>query len=186
MMLKLVRDRLNSYVPKTIKDVDWACAGVLIPILEKEGDLFILLTKRTEEVNVHKGEVSFPGGMCEATDKDTMTTALRECEEEVGIDRRDIEVIGRLDDTRTITGFLITPYVGLVPYPYPFKTNPKEVSYLIFLPFNELLKADPSFEQAEHMNRIHRVPAIYYNGDKIWGATCRMLLRLRDIVTNRC
>jgi 8-oxo-dGTP pyrophosphatase MutT (NUDIX family) len=72
-------------------------------------------------VNVHKGEVSFPGGMCEATDNDTMTTALRECEEEVGVNRKDVEIIGRIDDMRTITGFLITPYVGLIPYPYPFK-----------------------------------------------------------------
>ena len=134
-----------------------------------------MLTKRTDTVRHHKGEVSFPGGMFEATDRDLEHTAFREVEEEIGVQFGDVEVIGRLDDSWTYTGFVISPFVGVIPHPYEFFPNPGEVAHLIFLPYSHLRGVDLVPEQ---WGQFH------YNGDRIWGATCRILLRFRDIVEN--
>ncbi len=181
-MLAPLKERLRPYKAKSIESPKALCAGVIIPLFEKDGHLFILLTKRTEEVRVHKGEVSFPGGMCEESDIDVMDTALRECCEEIGVSGRDVEIVGRLDDMMTLTGFVITPYVGLIPYPYTFTPNPREVAYLIYLPLETLMTAVPEYEEATYDGRTMRVPSIYFGGDRIWGATCRLLLQLRQII----
>ncbi len=130
----------------------------------------------------HKGEISFPGGMYETVDGDTLTTAIRECHEEIGVKETDIEIVGRLDDMSTFTGFVITPYVGLIPFPYDFKLNPGEVEYLIYLPVPHLLKAELKMETVEFQGGLTRAPAIYYEGERIWGATCRILMQLRKII----
>jgi 8-oxo-dGTP pyrophosphatase MutT (NUDIX family) len=181
-MLTDIREKLKRYAPKTIEGPNTICAGVMIPIFEKEGTPYILLTKRTDTVRLHKGEVSFPGGMCEEEDDGTMGTALRECCEEIGVVRKDIEIVGRLDDMYTLTGFVITPYAGIIPYPYTFRINPIEVAYLICLPLSRLMEANPLRERAEYEGDFQMVPSIYYNGDRIWGATCRILLQFRQII----
>lgn len=183
-MIELIKERLKGYNGKRIECPYFLCAGVIIPIFEDNGEVFILLTKRSDKVSIHKGEVSFPGGMCEEDDADTLVTALRECCEEIGVKKNDVDIIGRLDDMITLTGFVITPYVGIIPYPYNFKTNPDEVAYLIFLPLKVLLETKPIMESAEYNGRFEMVPSIHYNGDRIWGATCRILMRLRHIIEN--
>jgi hypothetical protein len=87
-----------------------------------------------------------------------------------------------MDDMYTMTGFVITPYVGIIPYPYEFRTNPAEVAYLIYLPLDFLMKAAPVMEEAAHDGRIDRVPSFHYEGDRVWGATCRILLKLKGIL----
>ena len=159
-------------------------AGVVIPLFEKDGDLSFLLTKRSDSVRYHTGEVSFPGGMYEETDGDIMNTALRECSEEIGVRRDDVEIIGRLDDVYTLTGFVITPFVGIIPHPYEFRMSPKEVAYIITLPYSYLKEARPVLEIAEHNGKAQKVQSIHYNGDRIWGATCRMLLQFQRIIEN--
>jgi len=181
-MISLIKEKLNSYAGKTIESPQDICAGVMMPIFEKDGEVFIVLTKRTDTVRMHKGEVSFPGGMCEDEDSSKLHTALRECCEEIGLKQDDVKVIGKLDDMITLTGFVITPYVGIMPYPYSFMTNPQEVAYLIYLPLKLLMETDPVMEQAEHEGRVEQVPSFYYNGDRIWGATCRILLNFRKIL----
>lgn len=181
-MIGFIRERLKYYEGIKIESHHFMCAGVIIPLFEENGEVFIVLTKRSEKVRFHKGEVSFPGGMCEDYDGDTLNTALRECCEEIGVKRRDIEILGRLDDMVTLTGFVITPYVGVIPYPYKFKTNPDEVAYLIFFPINKLMEIKIGMESASYEGRFEMVPSIYYNGDRIWGATCRILMRLRHIL----
>jgi 8-oxo-dGTP pyrophosphatase MutT (NUDIX family) len=183
-MLTQLRDRLKTYKARSVESPKALCAGVVIPLFEKEGRLFIILTKRTEQVRVHKGEVSFPGGMCEESDIDVMSTALRECCEEIGVSGKDVEIIGRLDDMMTLTGFVITPYVGIIPYPYTFTANPQEVDYLIYLPLETLMAANPEYQEASYDGRTMSVPSIYFGGDRIWGATCRLLLQLRQIIEN--
>ncbi|MBA4418218.1 MAG: CoA pyrophosphatase [Syntrophus sp. (in: bacteria)] len=181
-MFSIIRDRLNGYKEKEIESSAGTCAGVVIPLFEKDGEVHILLTRRTDTVSHHKGEVSFPGGMCDDEDGNTMNTALRECCEEIGVRRKDIEIIGKMDDMYTVTGFVITPYVGIIPYPYPFKANPLEVAYLIYLPLEYLKGAIPLIEEVEHEGRVYNVPSFYYKEDRIWGATCRMLLRFKGII----
>ncbi|HOJ42641.1 MAG TPA: CoA pyrophosphatase [Syntrophorhabdaceae bacterium] len=181
-MIEIIREKLKYYEGKRIEGHCFICAGVIIPLFEHNNEVFIVLTKRSDKVRFHKAEVSFPGGMCEDYDNDTLNTALRECCEEIGVKKHDVEILGRLDDMITLTGFVITPYVGVIPYPYRFKTNPDEVAYLIFFPIKMLMEAKPEMESADHEGRIEMVPSIYYNGDRIWGATCRILLRLRHIL----
>jgi 8-oxo-dGTP pyrophosphatase MutT (NUDIX family) len=181
-MITLIRERLKSYQAKRVECKSTIMAGVIIPLFEKDEDCFFLLTKRTDEVRFHKGEVSFPGGMYEQTDKDIMDTALRECNEEIGVKKNDVEIIGRLDDVYTLTGFVITPYVGIIPHPYEFRTSPKEVAYIITLPYAYLKEATPVLEVARHDGRSQEVQSLHYNGDRIWGATCRMLLQFQKII----
>ena len=154
----------------------------MVPLFQKEDGLHIVLTKRTDEMRAHPGEISFPGGMYEERDADTMKTALRECCEEIGVRASDVEIIGRMDDERTLTGFVITPYVGIIPYPYAFKISQKEVAYLVHLPFELLRSCNLVREQTEYRGRVETIDALYYNGERIWGATCRMLLKLKRIV----
>ncbi len=182
MFLSRIRQRLEGYRPRQLECVTQIRASVLVPLFEKENVLHVLLTKRTERVKAHPGEISFPGGMYEETDADTRKTALRECCEEVGVKAGDVEIVGRLDDLVTLTGFVITPYVGIIPYPYSFKINTIEVAYLIYLPFEHLTTTDLAHEQIEYGGRIETIDCIYYNGERIWGATCRMLLKLKRIV----
>lgn len=181
-MISRIRKVLAAYKPQDIQCVRSMWAGVVMPIYETENDLHIILTKRAQTVTNHKGEVSFPGGMYEDNDEDRMATAMRECCEEIGVKHQDLEIIGRIDDTYTMTGFCVRPYVGVIPFPYPFSPNPKEVAYVISLPFGFLSNIKPFLEDAERAGHVEKVPAFYYQGDRIWGATCRMLLRLRWIV----
>ena len=104
-------------------------AAVLLPLFRNATDYHLLFTKRTETVRQHKGQVSFPGGSFEPADGDLQTTALRESYEEVGIQPEHVTILGRLDDLATFsTSFTISPFVGLIPYPYPFRPNPLEVA----------------------------------------------------------
>jgi 8-oxo-dGTP pyrophosphatase MutT (NUDIX family) len=181
-MISLIKEKLSHYTAKTLEGPQHICAGVMVPIFEKNGDTFIVLTKRTETVKAHKGEVSFPGGMCEDEDGSKLNTALRECCEEIGLKKDDVRIIGKLDDMITLTGFVISPYVGIMPYPYTFNTNPQEVAYIILLPLRFLMEVNPLIEEAEYEGKVEQVPSFYYNGDRIWGATCRMLLQFRKIL----
>jgi len=182
-MVNLLRRRLSAFRPSLQPHRDRrVCASVLIPVIETSAGPHILLTRRTNTVKYHKGEVSFPGGVYEEDDEDTLTTAVRECSEEIGVRPEDVEIVGRLDDMNTFTGFVITPYVGIIPYPYAFTLNPREVAYLIYLPLPFLTKSELQIETTEFGGGTVQAPAIYYEGERIWGATCRMLLQLRDII----
>ena len=181
-MISHIRERLAAYKPQDINCVRSIWASVIIPIHEIDNELYITLTKRAQTVRHHKGEVSFPGGMFEEKDEDRMVTAIRECCEEIGVKEKDLEILGRIDDMYTMTGFCIRPYVASIPYPYAFKTNPKEVAYIISLPFRILRNVSPILEEAELRGHVEMVPSFYFEGNRIWGATCRILLRLRWII----
>jgi 8-oxo-dGTP pyrophosphatase MutT (NUDIX family) len=154
----------------------------MLPLFEKGNDLHILLTKRTDRMKAHPGEISFPGGMYEEADVDTMKTALRECHEEIGVRSGDVEIVGRLDDMTTLSGIVITPYVGIIPYPYKFRISQKEVAYLVYLPFEHLRESKPVREQIEYGGKAETIDCIYYNGEKIWGATCRILTAFKQLL----
>ncbi|HOC45107.1 MAG: CoA pyrophosphatase [Syntrophorhabdaceae bacterium] len=178
-MLDIIKQSIMNYRPRRIPFDEDIRAAVALLLLEREGEVFTVLTKRTETVRHHKGEVSFPGGMFEPGDLDLESTALRESHEEIGIDPGCVEIIGSLDDSWTYTGFIITPYVGIVNSPYELITNPREVAYLIFLPYSHL--------KDDRFSPVKRGPgwtSFRFNGDRIWGATCRVLMHFRDIIEN--
>ena len=117
-MVEHIRDALASFRPRRIERDGLPRAAVLIAVYE-EGEPCVLLTVRTEMVEHHKGQISFPGGAQDPEDADLTATALRESEEEIGLERADVEVWGQLDDIVTISNFIVSPYVGRVTKPAP-------------------------------------------------------------------
>ncbi len=161
-----------------------APAAVLIPLCQNSGESYIIFTKRNELLNYHSGQISFPGGGWQEGDADMLETALRECWEEIGLQPDAVEVLGELDDMPTYTtNFLITPYVGFIPYPYNFLIRPEEVEEIIEVPLNVLLDAR-NFREELHPIEGVLVPHYFfdYGSRVIWGATARILKQFLEIV----
>lgn len=174
---------LNNRPRQSIDRTGLRPAGVLLPLFRKNDETHILLTKRTDKVDQHKGQISFPGGAFSVEDMDCLTTALRETEEEIGIEMDLIEVLGELDQVVTMTDFRICPYVGIIPYPYPFKLSPFEVDRLIELPLDYLLEHAEVKETTFTLQGKPFVNLVLdYQGDIIWGATARILKNFMDIL----
>ncbi|HJV51994.1 MAG TPA: CoA pyrophosphatase [Noviherbaspirillum sp.] len=156
-------------------------ASVLLPIIERDGGLTLLLTQRTAHLNDHAGQVSLPGGRVDDIDTSTVETALRETEEEVGLHRRHIEVLGTLPDYITGTGFRVTPVVSLVQPPFELRADPFEVAEMFEVPLAFLMNG------MNHQRRTIELPngggrrtfyAMPYQRFFIWGATAGMLRNL--------
>jgi 8-oxo-dGTP pyrophosphatase MutT (NUDIX family) len=154
-------------------------AAVLVPVVRSESTFDLLFTKRTETVETHKGQISFPGGMTDVSDNDIIHTALRETDEEIGLAPSSIEIIGLLDDMATPTGFIITPVVGIIAALPPLRLNKEEVAEVFRVKLDFF--ATPSSgrtELREFRGRKHEV--WYYDcGDHvIWGATAMIIRSL--------
>jgi 8-oxo-dGTP pyrophosphatase MutT (NUDIX family) len=115
-------------------DVFYRCAAVLIPLMWCRGEWLVLFTRRTERVESHKGQVSFPGGACDEGETTPEQTALRETHEEIGVHPKDVRVLGRMKSLITISDYRVTPVVGVIPYPYAFKTAGYEVARVFTIP----------------------------------------------------
>ncbi len=160
------------------------CAAVLIPLLFKAGEWHVLVTQRTQTVGHHKGQISFPGGACEPDDGDLLTTALRETYEEIGVAPEKVEVLGALDDFGTVTSFVVTPFVGVIPSPVEYRLNKDEVEDTIEVPISFFCEPDHlRVEPREHQGRIHEVLYWDYGRHTIWGATASMLRSFLDLVS---
>jgi len=158
-------------------------SAVLAPIYKKDGEYHIVLTKRTQDVMYHKGQISFPGGAYDKEDGDLAATALREVFEEIGVRAEDVEILGILDDETTYTSkYIITPFVGAIPYPYKFKVNRREVEELIEVPVSALLNpASYSPETVDDEGKHHPWGHYIYRNHRITGITARMLKQLLDL-----
>ncbi|OGO52909.1 MAG: hypothetical protein A2148_00445 [Chloroflexi bacterium RBG_16_68_14] len=177
-MLSHIRDALASYSPKRIERDGLPRAAVLIPIYESHGTPHVLLTLRTESVEHHKGQISFPGGAQDIGDEDLVATALRETEEEIGLRREHVEVWGRLDEIITVSNFIVTPYVGRVTgaAPYPFAPNDIEVAELLAVPLPHLhAPSTLNHEPRPWRDRLVPPPSYSFGEHLVWGATARML-----------
>ena len=160
-------------------------AAVLVPIVERAEGLTIILTQRTEHLADHAGQVSFPGGRIEDHDADEVAAALRETEEEIGLPRSHVRVVGRLDDYETGTGFLVTPIVGLVRPPFPIERDEFEVAEVFEVPLSFILEpANHELRSGVFGGRRRHYYVLPYEDHFIWGATAGMLInlyeRLRD------
>jgi 8-oxo-dGTP pyrophosphatase MutT (NUDIX family) len=183
----IIRDLLNRRVPKPIEDqaAYFKRAAVLIPLFQTPSEYRILFTKRADSVEAHKGQISFPGGRIEEEDGSPLETALREAEEEIGLSRKDVTVLGQMDDARTVSSnYLVHPFVGLIPYPYEFKTSALEVKELLEVPFELFLSGDSAggdtpvvYEGGTYYGVAYR-----YQGEVIWGATARIMQNLVNLV----
>jgi 8-oxo-dGTP pyrophosphatase MutT (NUDIX family) len=163
-------------------------AGVLLPLLERERNIFVLLTKRTNNVEHHKGQISFPGGAVDKKDSSFKETALRETREEIGLSKEFIEILGVIDDTLTlVSNFLIHPYVGIVRSGCIYSLNPAEVDRVLEVPLAVFHPRYAGMKNYtfEHEGKSFQAPGYEYSGDVIWGATARIMDNFMQILGDK-
>jgi 8-oxo-dGTP pyrophosphatase MutT (NUDIX family) len=178
------RERLARRVRRVVAPAGLVPAAVLVPIVDR-GEPHLVFAKRTETVGHHRGQVSFPGGVVSRHDRSPLEAALRECEEEIGLPRETVDVLGALDDTETFaTGFVITPFVGLVRgRPPVWRPDGREIDRVIEVPFAAL--AAPGAFRVEMWERDGVARPVHffdYDGETIWGATARILKHYFDLI----
>lgn len=169
---------LADVLPPTVPLVE---AAVLVGLVPREHGPQVLLTRRTDGLRHHGGQVSFPGGRIEAHDRDAAAAAVRETGEEVGIPPEQLQPAGYLDPFVTITGFRVIPVVATVSVAYVARPDPREVADVFEVPLAFLM--DPATlggVDIEHAGRLRRVWEYRYPGQRIWGATAAILLNLRE------
>jgi 8-oxo-dGTP pyrophosphatase MutT (NUDIX family) len=173
-----VSARIRRFFPQRLRP-----AAVLIPLVERDDALNVLLTYRSADLEHHAGQISFPGGRLEQGDADAESGALRETEEEIGLSRDYITILGRLPDHVIISGYQVTPVVGLVRPGFTLRLDPTEVADAFEAPLQRL------FDPATHLSRMYKVGEeeleafdLPWQGHNIWGATAGMLLTFRDLL----
>ena len=179
----VIKKALAGRKQKSVADASLTPAAVLLLMYPKDGEYCILLNKRSETVEHHKGEISFPGGAKDPEDRDFLETALRESHEEMGIKPADVAVLGQLDDVTTRSGFKVQVYVGTIDYPYNFKPSDIEIAELLEVPLSVLrdpasLRVDTRWEEGREVNSY----SYAYNGHLIYGATARILQQFLGVL----
>jgi 8-oxo-dGTP pyrophosphatase MutT (NUDIX family) len=159
-------------------------SAVLVPLYKNNGEYHIVFIRRSITVPTHPGQIAFPGGARHPADKTLLDTALRETEEEIGVKQSDVKVLGELDDQITTTSnFILTPFVGVIPWPYTFTLSKREVERLIFIPVNYLMDESRRKPEMETLKgEDYPSFAYYYQGKRIWGATARILHWLLGVI----
>jgi 8-oxo-dGTP pyrophosphatase MutT (NUDIX family) len=183
-MKQRIKQILSHREKKRISDPGLISSAVLVPVYEKEGEWYILFTRRTRRVDYHKGQISFPGGRKDEGDSDLLATAMRESFEEIGLRPEAMEILGQLDDESTFsTSFVVSPFVALIPYPYDFSLNRGEVENLVEVPLAVLRdKANFREEIVTDGGRTFMAYSYRYGDQVIWGATARILKQFLDLV----
>ncbi len=165
---------------------DLKAAAVLVPLVARRDGFTVILTQRTDHLDAHAGQISFPGGRVEEGDHDDTATALRETEEEIGLARRHVEIVGRLDTYETGTGFVITPIVGLVTPPFDLDIDSYEVAEVFEVPLAFILDStNHHFESRVFAGQERRFYVLPYEKWRIWGATAHMLVNLYEELRDR-
>jgi 8-oxo-dGTP pyrophosphatase MutT (NUDIX family) len=159
-------------------------AAVLAPVLERDGEAHLLFTKRAAHLGRHPGQMSFPGGGREPEDRSLTDTALREACEEVGMRPEEVDVVGRLDDTRTSSDYRIRPFVGVAP-DREYVPDESEVAEVAVLPVSGLTdRANYESERRDHPTYgLHRIHFFHVDGYTVWGATGGMVVQLLERTT---
>ena len=150
------------------------CAAVLVPLVWESDHWSLLFTRRTDHVESHKGQVSFPGGGCDEGESTPEETALREAQEEVGIDPATVRVLGRLSNLITITSFRVTPVVGVIAWPAVLRIGLREVERVFTIPLDWLADRRNRWEFGLPGRNRTLVAYHPYDGELLWGATARI------------
>ena len=158
------------------------CAAVLVPLLWQGGEWHLLYTRRTEKVESHKGQVSFPGGACDDGETTPEQTALREAEEEIGILPRNVRLLGRLHPRLTISSFLVTPIVGVISWPMVFKPEQAEVARVFTMPLVWLAERSNRWEFHLPGHDLGVIVYHPFDGEVLWGATARMTVDFLEVL----
>ncbi|HEY4613041.1 MAG TPA: CoA pyrophosphatase [Bacteroidota bacterium] len=171
-----IRQFLSDYQPRESRDTGLKRAAVLIPVFQKNGALHLLFTRRTESVEHHKGQISFPGGAVDEHDAGAVATALRETEEEIGLAKASVEILGVFDDYATPSGYSVTPVVGYITTLPRFAPSSHEVAELFDAPLDFFL--DKNNERIVNVIRQKKMRDVYfynYGQYEIWGVTAAIL-----------
>ena len=181
--IDVIRRVLSENPKKTIDDPSLTPAGVLLVLYPNSRGHCVLLNKRTDKVEHHKGEISFPGGSMDPEDETILDTALRETYEEMGIRPEDMELLGEVDDVPTSTRFLICTHVGAIRYPYPFVPSEDEVAEVLEVPITTLMDEGAARDEVRLVDgRPVNSPTYVYQGHLIYGATARVLHRFLELL----
>lgn len=179
-------DSSDGYAEIPVKpDTKLKCAAVLIPLVYFGNEWHILYTRRTDRVESHKGQVSFPGGACDEGETTPEETALREADEEIGINPADVQVLGRLSHLVTISSYRVSPVVGVIPWPYAFKVAGIEVARVFTIPLLWLANRNNYWEFFMRDSERSLIAYHPFDGELLWGATARMtvnFLRTLDLI----
>jgi 8-oxo-dGTP pyrophosphatase MutT (NUDIX family) len=181
-VVRFLKERLTAQ-PRNIQEGDKARASVLIPLVQTTSDLHMLLTKRTEKVELHKGQISFPGGAADTNDANPIETALRESHEEIGISPTFIDIVGMMDDFNAHDGFIITPVVGYIERLPSLVPNPAEVEEIFLVPLTDFL--DKTKRQSKIMQRGDAPVEVFFYDvwkEPVWGITAFLIKQLTDIL----
>ena len=187
----IIKEALAAKDPKVIKDGQrpgYRHAGVLLPLLVEGGLCKVLFTKRTDRVEHHKGQISFPGGTVDKEDVSIEETVLRETYEEIGLAEKDIEILGRIDDALTVaSNYVIHPLVGMVMSIDDLTINRAEVKRVITVPLSLFHDAGSEKRRysVEYEGVIYETPAYEYGNDLIWGATAKMMENFMEIMGDK-
>jgi 8-oxo-dGTP pyrophosphatase MutT (NUDIX family) len=169
-------DKINSVNRALTSELK--CAAVLLPLFHNEMGWHLVFTRRTDTVEDHKGQVSFPGGGCNDHETIPEQTALREAEEEIGLLPQDVRILGKLNEVKTISHFRVTPVVGVIRWPYPFHLSHDEVSRVFSIPLDWM--AEPAhwdefdFTPEGSLTSFPVVTYHVYDGEILWGASARI------------
>ena len=173
---------LRTRTPKAIAGDDFRLASVLAPIQVRPNGDYLILTLRAKNLSSHSGQVAFPGGSVDPDDDGPVATALRETHEEIGVDPGHVRILGQLDEVFAGYNFLVTPFVGLIPYPYEFRPDPRETDAVFSVPVVALLKQDALTLDYRLSRRSEPIYHFQYQEWDIWGATARMVKQLLELV----
>jgi 8-oxo-dGTP pyrophosphatase MutT (NUDIX family) len=159
-------------------------AAVIAPVIEREDEDYLLFTRRSDDLGKHPGQMSFPGGGAEPEDETILATALREANEEIGLEPAEAKVVGQLDDIRTVTEYAVTPFVTKVP-DREYERDGVEVAEIVVLPLSGLL--DPENYECERREHPYYgdivIHYFHVDGYTVWGATGRILVQLLELTT---
>ncbi|TGY87592.1 CoA pyrophosphatase [Marinicauda algicola] len=172
-------NREDAPAPRKLKP-----AAVLVPLVRREERLCVIFTRRADHLQAHAGQISFPGGRQNVGRESLAECALRETAEEIGVSPDEVELLGRFDAYATVTGYAVTPFVGLVDPGFELVPDPGEVAEVFETPFDFLMNPrNHRLEEREFRGRLRRYYAMPYQGRYIWGATAGMLKALSDRLT---
>ena len=185
MNLQDIKNKLTAFSPSDIKKSDFAPAAVNIILVDSDLGISMIFTRRSNKVGTHKGQISFPGGRKDKSDKTLWETAIRETCEEIGLERKDFSLIARMDDYLTISSFNVRPFIsyykGIQPTSYRIQKD--ELEYVLEVPLQHLL-SEKNFSMVYYHFRGVTVPVphFWYHGNMIWGVTGFILLHFIKII----
>ena len=177
---KIVR-ALKSRAPQALAGNGYKPAAVLIPVQERQDGDYLVLTKRADHLSTHKGQIAFPGGRVDAGDADVIETALRESQEEIGIDPECVKILGRLDEFTAGYGLVVTPVVAVIPPHCKFRIDPAETTAVASVPIRSLMERPNFILDDRPSPGGHPSYHFYVNGWDVWGVTARIIAQFLQL-----